>query len=58
MRATYELRKTMIFFNGLVLNKEVHISANYLKFDKELKLTDEATQKAITNQMTAFVDWI
>ena len=58
MRATYELRKTMIFFNGLVLNKEVHISANYLKFDKEVKLTDEATQKAITNQMTAFVDWI
>ena len=58
MRATYELRKTMIFFNGLVLNKEVHINANYLKFDKDLKITDESTQKAITSQMTAFAEWI
>ncbi len=58
MKATYELRKTMIFFNGLVLNKEIHIGENYKKFDKDLKITDEATQKAIKNQMTAFADWI
>ena len=42
MRSVYELRKIMIFFNGLILNKEVFISANYLKFDKEGKLTEEA----------------
>ena len=58
MRATYELRKMMIFFNGLCLNKEVHISANYQKFDKDANLTDETTQKSIQSQMTAYTEWI
>jgi len=59
MRATYELRKMMVYFNGEVLNKEVHIPANYDgKFEKELVLADEKTQEAIANQMTAFVDWV
>ena len=48
----------MVYFNGEVLNKEIHIPANYEKFVTELKLTHEATQKAIGNQMTAFVDYI
>jgi len=58
MRATYELRKILVYFNGLVLNKEIHIAANFQKFDKLNNLTDEATQKAIANQMTAFVEWV
>ena len=57
-RSVYELRKTLIFFNGLIINKDVFIGSNYLKFDKEGNLTDEATQKAIKSQMTAFSEWI
>jgi len=58
MRATYELRKMMVYFNGEVLNKEIHIPVNYEKFVTELKLTDVEAQKAIGNQMTAFQDYI
>ncbi len=57
-RSVYELRKILILTNGLIINKDVFISASYLKFDKEAKLTDEVTKKAIESQMNAFSEWI
>jgi len=35
VRAIYELRKVLSFFDPLILNKECNIPANYLKFDQE-----------------------
>ena len=34
------------------------IGSNYLKFDKESNIQDEATKKLLNDQMVAFVDWV
>ena len=45
-RSQYDLRKMMVFLNGLVLQKpEVMINTNYQKFDKDANLTDEGAKK-------------
>jgi chromate reductase, NAD(P)H dehydrogenase (quinone) len=58
-RSQYDLRKMLVFFNAYAMQKpEVMIASNYLKFDQESKLHDEATKKLINDQMVAFVDWV
>ena len=57
-RSIYDLRKYFVFLKGIILNQDVSIGANYTKFDKESNLTDEATKKLITDQMTSFKEWI
>ncbi len=57
VRAIYDLRKVLMYFDAYILTKECNISKNYLKFDKEQNLTDKEIQTAIQKQMVAFVEW-
>jgi len=58
-RSQYDLRKMMVFLNGFVLQKpEVMIGSNYLKFDEESNLKDEAPKKYLVEQMAAFIEHI
>lgn len=47
-RSQHDLRKVLVFFNAFVMIKpEVFIGSNYLKFDKEANLNDEASKKTL-----------
>ena len=59
VRAQDDVRKVLLYSNSIIMTSNtVAISANYLKFDKDANLTDEASKKAIQAQINAFVDWI
>jgi chromate reductase len=59
-RVQYDLRRVMLFVNGLVLVKpEVFIGGAGAKFDAATgACTDEATRKFVATQMLAFQQWI
>ena len=58
-RVQYDLRKILVQLWGLCLPRpEVFIGAAQTKFDKEGKLTDEATRKFLTDLVAGFKTWI
>ena len=58
-RVQYDLRKILVQLWGLVLPRpEVFIGAAQTKFDKDGKLTDEATKKFLTDLVGGFKTWI
>ena len=58
-RVQYDVRKVLVQLWGLVLPRpEVFIGAAQTKFDKEGKLTDEATRKFLTELCAGFKVWI
>lgn len=58
-RAQYHLRQICVFVDVHPLNKpEVVVSKAQEKFDAELRLSDEATQKQVAAQLEALARWI
>lgn len=58
-RVQYDLRRILGQLWGHVLPRpEVFIGNAQIKFDTEGRLTDDATKKFLSEQMTAFRDWI
>ena len=57
-RAQYHLRQTMVFLNMFPLNRpEVMIGNAATRFDKDGRLTDEATRDVIRQLLTNLVAW-
>jgi chromate reductase, NAD(P)H dehydrogenase (quinone) len=57
-RAQYHLRQTCVFLNAFPLNRpEVMIGRAQEKFDKDGRLTDEATRKFIGKLLVALAEW-
>jgi len=58
MRAQYHLRQIAVFLDMHVLNKpEVFVRGAAQLFDAEGRLTDEATRKAVRQELEALVTW-
>ena len=58
-RAQYDLRRSFIFLDGLVMNRpEVFVGAAHTKFDEAGALTDEATRDFLADYMKAFAAWV
>ncbi|MYH39084.1 MAG: NAD(P)H-dependent oxidoreductase [Rhodospirillaceae bacterium] len=58
-RAQYDLRRSFIFLEGLVMNRpEIFVGAAHTKFDETGALTDEATREILTDYMKALAAWI
>ena len=58
-RVQYDVRKILVQLWGLVLPRpEVFIGLAPSKFDKDGKLTDEATKKFLTDLLAGFKPWI
>ena len=58
-RVQYDVRKILVQLWGLVLPRpEVFIGAAQTKFDKEGKLTDEATRKFLADLLGGLKTWI
>jgi chromate reductase len=58
-RVQYDVRKILVQLWGLVLPRpEVFIGAAQTKFDKDGKLTDEATKKFLTDLLAGFKPWV
>jgi chromate reductase len=58
-RVQYDVRKILVQLWGLVLPRpEVFIGAAQTKFDKDGKLTDEATRKFLTDLLAGLKTWI
>jgi chromate reductase len=58
-RVQYDVRKILVQLWGLVLPRpEVFIGAAQTKFDKDGKLTDEATKKFLAELLAGFKAWI
>ena len=58
-RSQVHLRQVLSFLNVSVMNKpEVLVARAQDKFDAALKLTDEATRKALTKYMVAWSEWL
>ena len=58
-RVQYDVRKILVQLWGLVLPRpEVFVGAAQTKFDKDGKLTDEATRKFLTELVTGLKTWI
>ena len=58
-RVQYDVRKILVQLWGLVLPRpEVFIGAAQTKFDKDGRLTDEATKKFLTDLLAGFKPWI
>jgi chromate reductase, NAD(P)H dehydrogenase (quinone) len=58
-RVQYDVRKILVQLWGLVLPRpEVFIGAAQTKFDKDGRLTDEATKKFLADLVTGFKTWI
>ena len=58
-RVQYDVRRILVQLWGLVLPRpEVFIGAAQTKFDKEGKLTDEATKKFLSDLSVGFKTWI
>ncbi len=58
MRAQYHLRQVAVFLDMHLLNKpEVFVRSAQKLFDADGKLTDEATQKLLAEQLAALATW-
>ncbi len=58
-RAQYDLRRSFIFLDGLVMNRpEIFVGAAHTKFDEHGALTDTPTREILTDYMKAFGAWI
>lgn len=58
-RAQYDLRRSFIFLDGLVMNRpEIFVGAAHTKFDDNGVLTDEPTRDILADYMKAFAAWI
>jgi chromate reductase len=58
-RVQYDVRRILVQLWGLVLPRpEVFIGAAQTKFDKDGKLTDEATKKFLADLVAGFKPWI
>jgi chromate reductase len=58
-RVQYDVRKILVQLWGLVLPRpEVFIGTAQTKFDKDGRLTDEATRKFLTDLLAGFKPWI
>jgi chromate reductase len=58
-RSQYDLRKILGGLDAIVMPKpEVFIGMAQNRFDANGTLTDEATRKMLTDQMTALQAWI
>ena len=58
-RAQYDLRRSFIFLDGLVMNRpEIFVGAAHTKFDDDGVLTDGPTRDILTDYMRAFAGWI
>ena len=57
-RAQYDLRKMFVYLDGHVLNKpELMIGSAHARFDKDGRLTDEATRGFIAAMLQALRAW-
>ena len=58
-RAQYDLRRSFIFLDGLVMNRpEIFVGAAHTKFDDSGVLTDGPTREILADYMKAFAAWI
>lgn len=58
-RAQYDLRRCFIYLNSFVLNQpEVMVAKAHERFDMHGKLTHQATQKLVTEQLEALVIFV
>lgn len=58
-RAQYDLRRSFIFLEGLVMNRpEVFVGAAHTKFDGDGTLKDEATADIVKQALEAFAEWV
>ena len=58
-RSLVHLRQVLSSLNVDVMNKpEILVARAQDKFDAALKLTDEATRKALTKYMVAWSEWL
>lgn len=58
-RAQYDLRRSFIFLDGLVMNRpEIFVGATHTKFDDSGALTDAPTREILTDYMKAFAAWV
>ena len=58
-RAQYDLRRSFIFLEGLVMNRpEIFVGAAHTKFDGNGALTDAPTRDILTEYMKAFAAWV
>ena len=58
-RAQYDLRRSFIFLEGLVMNRpEIFVGAAHTKFDGNGALTDAPTRDILTDYMKAFAAWV
>ena len=58
-RAQYDLRRSFIFLDGLVMNRpEVFVGAAHTKFDENGALNDAPTRDILTDYMKAFAAWV
>ena len=60
VRVHYHLRQSMVFLDGLVMNKpEVMVSQAATRFDADtLALTDQGTRDLVGQQLAAFADFV
>ena len=58
-RAQYDLRRSFIFLDGLVMNRpEIFVGAAHTKFDDSGSLTDGPTREILADYMKAFANWV
>ena len=58
-RVQYDMRRILLFMDAMVLQKpEVFVGYAADKFDAQGRCTDKATIKFLTEQMTAFKQWM
>ena len=58
-RAQYDLRRSFIFLDGLVMNRpEIFVGAAHTKFDDSGILTDAPTRDILADYMKAFAAWV
>src|SRR3954470_22198265 len=58
-RSFADLRKIMLGLNAMMMPPpDAFVGNSQTKFDADLKLTDEATKKFLTDHMKSFQDWI
>src|SRR5215472_14759629 len=59
IRAQYHLRQSAVYLNMLPLNKpECFVARAHEKFDKDGKLVDEATRKAVGQLLVSLAAWV
>jgi chromate reductase, NAD(P)H dehydrogenase (quinone) len=58
-RSQYHLRQNLQALEAVVMPRpEIFVTHSAAKFDKDGKLTDDATRKVIITWLAAFKDWV